>query len=410
MNQIVAIEDVKVGMYLLRLHECGSKLEVKSQGLIKSSSTIASLQRRGVRSIEVDLEKSVHAHSSASNEGEGLAQKADAGHEPSVTPTPMTKKTFSTISFEQQQVDLAKADKLYTQARRAQARFVKQLRSSEAPDFDVLNSTCQDIIDSVFDNHEALSCLVMLKDTNDYLVEHSLNCAILMSIFAKHLQFSQSDLEDVTLAGLLMDVGMTLLPKDLGRRTDEFSASDKLLMQTHVDIGIEVVERFSDVPPMVYEIIQNHHERIDTSGYPKQKDASELPQYVQMAGIVDCYDSMISDRGYRSSMSAQDVLETLLADPSFDSQLVEVFIEAIGLYPVGSLVHLRSEKLAIVVQKHKTNPLKPRVMSFYSMRNKHHTEVKMIDLAKSSDKILGAVRPEEFDLNLSSFFKSVLSQ
>jgi HD-GYP domain-containing protein (c-di-GMP phosphodiesterase class II) len=405
MNQIVSIQDVKVGMYLLRLHECQSNLEVKSQGLIKSSATIASLERRGVLSIEIDLDKSVHAESSPV-----VAEKAQASEKENISLTATPVKAFTALNFEQQQAHLAKADKLYTQARSTQSRFIKQLRSAESPDFDTLNASCQDIIDSVFENQEALSCLVMLKDTSDYLVEHSLNCSILMSLFAKHMQFSQSDLEDLTLAGLLMDVGMALLPDDLGSRSDEFSASDKVLMQTHVDIGIEVVERFSDVPPMVSEIIKNHHERVDGSGYPKQKQQDEIPQYVQMAGIVDCYDAMISDRGYRSSMSAMEVLESLQSNPAFDPSLVESFIEAIGLYPVGSLVHLQSDKLAIVVQKHKNNPLKPRVMSFYSIRNKHHTEVKMIDLAKSSDKIKSTVRPEEFDLNLSKFFKSVLFQ
>jgi HD-GYP domain-containing protein (c-di-GMP phosphodiesterase class II) len=181
-------------------------------------------------------------------------------------------------------------------------------------------------------------------------------------------------------------------------------------MQSHVDIGCEVVERFADLSPMVREVIRDHHERIDGSGYPKQKTAESLPICVQMAGIVDTYDAMITDRGYRSAKSTQAVLEALSDSPAFDDELIDSFIDAIGLYPVGSLVHLKSDKLAIVVQKHRHHPLKPRVMGFYSIRNKSHTEVKMIDLSKSTDKIIGAVRPEEFDLNLSKFFKSVLFQ
>ncbi|MFC4701927.1 HD-GYP domain-containing protein [Glaciecola siphonariae] len=407
MNQIVNIENVKIGMYLLRISACSTNLEVKSQGLIKSSGTIASLKRRGVESIEIDLDKSVHAQKKSKAADSTNDVESDV---PDVSLTAPRPKPFVKLTFEQQQAHLAKADKLYTQARSAQTRFMKQLRTADSPDFDALNHVCQDIIDSVFENPEALSCLVMLKDTNDYLVEHSLNCSILMSLFARHRNFSQADIEDFTMAGLLMDVGMTLLPQDLGSRSDEFSPADIVLMQTHVDIGIEVIERFADVPPMVYDIIKNHHERIDGSGYPKQKTAEQISEYAQMAGIVDCYDAMITDRAYRSSMSSQEVLETLSANPAFSSDLVQSFIEAIGLYPVGSLVHLKSEKLAIVVQKHKDNPLKPRVMSFYSIRNKHHAEVKIIDLTKSSDKILGAVRPEEFDLNLSKFFKSVLFQ
>ncbi len=389
-------------MYLVSLHECETNLQVKSQGLIKSTATIESLKRRGVKSIIIDADKSVHAsHVKSQTDITKLSKENDVSveHKPALSP--------QILDFAKHQEHLAKADKLYTQARALQSRFIKQLRSGDAPDFDVLNAMCQDVIDSVFENNEALSCLVMLKDTSDYLVEHSLNCAILLSMFATHRGMTQAEIEDLTLSGLLMDLGMALLPDELAARQDEYSQADLTLMRSHVDIGAEIVERYADLPPMVREVILNHHERVDGSGYPKQKSGEAVSIYAQMAGLVDTYDAMITDRKFRSSRTAQDVLEKLETDASFDSELVEAFIAAIGLYPVGALVHLSSGKLAIVVQKHPKYPLKPKVMSFYSIRNKMHTEVKLTDLSKSSDKIKSVVRPEEFDLNLPQFFKKV---
>ncbi|WP_395340801.1 HD-GYP domain-containing protein [Ningiella sp. W23] len=395
MFETIAIDNVKVGMYLSQIKECEGKLQVKSQGLIKSMGTIESLKRRGVLSIEIDTDKSIHS----------AARNAAEAKKPAMS---KARTSSAMLDFDQHREDLAKADKLYTQAREVQSRFVSQLRSGSSPDFDELNGICQDIIDSVFDNHDALSCLIMLNETSNYFAEHSLNCAILMGIFAKHRECPQADIEDLTLAGLLMDVGMALLPDDLSTREDAYSAADITLMRTHVDIGQEVIERYADLPPLVSEIVLNHHERIDGSGYPKQKSGDEISTYAQMAGIVDCYDAMITERAYKSSKGSQEVLESLLENKAFDTDLVESFIQAVGLYPVGSLVHLKSGKLAIVVQRRKDRPLKPNVMAFYSIRMKHHTEVKLIDLNKSSDKILGAVRPEEFKLNLPHFFRSAL--
>jgi HD-GYP domain-containing protein (c-di-GMP phosphodiesterase class II) len=402
MTQIVAIEDVKIGMYLTRINTSEGKLKVKSQGLIKSSSTIENLKRRAVLSIEIDESKSSHLPDKPAKQTED-----NASAEVEMAASPL-KQSFQTLSIDQQIKHLASADKLYTQARDLQSRFVKQLRSGDAPDFEKLNAVAQDIIDSVFENQEALSCLIMFKDTNNYLVEHSLNCSILLSLFASHRGFSQADLEDITLAGLLMDIGMVLLPSELNQKTESYTSSDIAMMRTHVDIGREIIDRYADLPSMVDEIVMNHHERIDGSGYPKQKHGDELSEYVKMASIVDCYDSMISDRGYRLPSRAQDALEFLLADPGFDTEMVQSFIEAIGLYPVGSLVHLQSGKLAMVVQKNKKHPLKPSVMAFYSIRAKHHTEVKLINLNKSNDKILCAVKPEEFEVNLPKFFRTVL--
>jgi HD-GYP domain-containing protein (c-di-GMP phosphodiesterase class II) len=396
MTQIVAIEDVKIGMYLVRINTSEARLQVKSQGLIKSSSTIENLRHRGVLTIEIDETKSTH-----------VVDKKTVDI-PAADKQTQTRKPLQALTVEEQVKHLAVADKLYTQSRAIQSRFVKQLRSGDAPDFDQLSSMSQDIVDSVFENQEALSCLLMLKESNDYLVEHSLNCSILLSLFASHRGYSPSEIEDITLSGLIMDIGMSLLPKDLNQNAGEYSSSDMALMRTHVDIGFEVIQRYADLPIIVSEIVLNHHERIDGSGYPKQKTGDALPEYVQMATIVDYYDSMLTDRGYRSSTSAQTALEHLIADPGYDSSLVNSFIEAIGLYPVGSLVHLQSGKLAIVVKKNKKQSLKPVVMAFYSIRAKHHTEVKMIDLSKASDKIIGAVRPEEFELNLPKFFRTVL--
>jgi HD-GYP domain-containing protein (c-di-GMP phosphodiesterase class II) len=402
MTQIVLIEDVKIGMYLTRIHESNENLQVKSQGFIKSSNTIENLRRRGVVSIEIDDEKSTHlAHKKKETPPKVQAETAN-------TEAAVEKQPFQTLSIDQQLKHLASADRLYTQAREQQARFVKQLRSGESPDFDKLNSTVQDIIDSVFENQEALSCLIMLKETNDYLVEHSLNCSILLSLFATHRGFAPSEVEDITLAGLLMDIGMALLPAELNQKEGQYTNADITLMRTHVDIGSEIVERYADLPDIVQEIIMNHHERIDGSGYPKQKTGDQLSEQVKMANIVDAYDALISNRNHRSSNCAQDALEKMLDDRGFDTELVHSFIEAIGLYPVGSLVHLQSGKLAIVVQKNRSEPLKPTVMAFYSIRAKHHTETKVINLNKSNDKILGAVRPEEFEINLPRFFRTVL--
>ncbi|MFC3121503.1 HD-GYP domain-containing protein [Agaribacter flavus] len=402
MNQTIPIQSLTTGMYLIRVVEAPVRLQVKRQGIIKSQTTIDNLIGRGVVSVEIDVDKS---EADSLNQLDSTSNKSDEKQSHTSTPSP---KKITSISFEEQQQQLAAADKLYTQARAIQCKFVKSLRSGQAPDFDALHDLTQDIIDSVFDNPEALSCLVMLKESNDYLVQHSLNCAILLSLFAKHKQLPQNEVEDLTYSGLLMDIGMTLLPPELAENNKKFSEADIVVMRTHVDIGIEILERHGDFPPTFYDVIKHHHERIDGSGYLKGLTGDEISLHAQMAAIVDTYDAMITSRPYRGSASSQATLEEMLEDPGFDQALVEDFIEAIGLYPVGSLVHLESGKLAIVAQANRNNALKPKVMSFYSIRGKHHTEIKIIDLSKSTERIKTAVRPEEFDINLPKFFRTAL--
>ncbi len=396
MKKTVPITELQVGMFVSAITKSKTNLTVKSQGMIRSQKTIDSLTVRGILEFEIDLEKSECK----------IPEPAPAAPQAPERKRPEPRKI---ISFEQHQKELAAADRLYTEAREVHSKFIRQLKSGQAPDFDSLNNLSQEIIDKVFENSDALACLIMLKESSDYLVEHALNCSILMSLFAKYKGFSQADIEDLTLAGLLMDCGMAALPAELTSRTDTFSEADHILVRTHVDIGLEIAERYGDLPSTVLDIIKNHHERIDGSGYPKAKLADNISVHAQMASIADVYDAMLTDKTYRSSTCAQESLEFLQNDSGFDTDLVNEFIQAIGLFPVGSLVHLKSGKLAIVVQRNRQNPLTPTVMTFYSIRGKHHTEMKRIDLKRqTSDKIVGSVTPEEFDINLPKFFRSAL--
>jgi hypothetical protein len=116
---------------------------------------------------------------------------------------------------------------------------------------------------------------------------------------------------------------------------------------------------------------------------------------------------MTTDRNYKPSVYATAALHELQKDESLDRDLVIEFINAIGLHPVGSLVQLDSKRLAIVSQRNLAAPLEPIVMVIYSLENKMHTDVERVDLRQSDDNIVTGVRPEEFSMNLGTFFRNV---
>ena len=383
----ISISELTVGMFVERVVKQSGKVIIKSRGIVSSSALIDTLVKKGIEEVEVDFAKS----------------KVPAPAEQLVTQHPAVTE----IKKPPSSPDIDKAHKLYAQAKSIQKNFIKQLRAGNAPDFSQITNLSQDIIDSVFDNGDALACLMMLKSSDDYLVEHAINCSILLAMFAQYKGFSQADTEDLTQAGLFMDLGMASLPSDLLDKEGSFSAADWNMIRSHIDIGYELVERFGDVPSLVLDVIANHHEREDGSGYPRGKNADQISIHSKMAAIVDSYDAMISNRSYSCSQSATEALQLLEEDTTLNTDLVTDFINAIGLHPVGSLLELASGNLAMVTQRNPKSPLKPTVMSFYSVRNQVHTEIKRVDLSKANDKIIRGIRPEEFSLNLAGFFKKV---
>lgn len=420
MIKTIHITELTAGMYVESVVKQKGNVRIKSKGLIKSQAILVALEEKGVLEVEVDFSKSISPKSqsngriavnhlaarSAHPENYKLESDTTAKNNGIASEVKESKLT-KIINIGQHQEALKDADKLYIQAKNVQKNFVSQLRSGSTPNIDHLNNLSQNIIDSVFENADALSCLLMLKDSDEYLVEHAINCAILLTMFASSKGMSQAEVQDLTIAGLLMDIGMTSLPADLLQKTSELDDTDWQMMRSHVDVGLEIVERLDDAQPIVLDVIANHHERINGSGYPKAKTASQISVYSQMAGIVDCYDAMISNRQHQRSVSATAALHQLESDETLDRELVKEFINAIGLHPVGSLVQLNSQKLAIVSQRNVKQPLNPVVMIFYSMQTQVHTDIVRVDLSQSEQYILTGVRPEEFSMNLDKFFKSV---
>jgi HD-GYP domain-containing protein (c-di-GMP phosphodiesterase class II) len=111
----------------------------------------------------------------------------------------------------------------------------------------------------------------MLKDSSEYLAEHTINCAILLAMFASSRGMSQAEIEDLTMAGLLINISMTSLPRDLLNKSAELNETNWTIMRSHVDIGIQIAQRLSDTPPIVLDVIANHHERVDGGVTPMQK-------------------------------------------------------------------------------------------------------------------------------------------
>lgn len=387
MLRTISIDQLKPGMYVNQVIEQSGRLKVKSKGLVKQSETISALKVKGVLKLEVDDSKSI-------------VEQVDKPDPPAKTASSRAKKT----PLKDQ---LAHANKLYSKAKTIQRDYLEQFADNQTVDLDDLSDLSHQIIDSVFDAPNALSCLSLLQRSDEYILEHSLNCAILMAMFAKQLGYESHDIEELCLGALLMNVGMANVPTDITHKPTSLTKTEQDIVSTHVDVGLDIAERCGDVSYIVRDIIFNHHERVDGSGYPDAKAADDVSQIARIAAIVDSYDAMISTRVYQAAITPTSALKKLLIDPGYDQELVQHFIQCMSVHPVGSLVKLSNDRLAVVIKSNKNKPLEPMVATFYHMKSNHYAETKIVDLSKSNETILTSVRPEEFGMNLTQFLREV---
>lgn len=384
----INIDELVPGMYVNDVIKQSGLLKVKKKGLVKTQKTIDALNKQGVLVLQIDESKSQVAEEPATEE---------------VPATKMAKGKPEKPISEQ----LTQANKLYKKAKDIQRDYVERIRNDQNVDLDSLYELSHGIIDSVFEAPNALSCLALLQKTDEYLLEHSLNCSILMAMFARHLKFDSATIGELGLAALVMDIGMANVPEDITSKTAKLTKNELDIISTHVDVGLDILERSGDVSEIVRDIVFSHHERIDGSGYPDAKQGDDISIYVNMAAIVDSYDAMTTNRPYQKAMTATAALKSLLRDQRYDQTLVQQFIQCMSVHPVGSLVKLTNDRLAIVLKANPKSPLQPIVASFYHVKSGNYAETKMLDLRKATEEIESAVRPEEFGINLTKFFQQV---
>ncbi len=383
----VTIDDLKPGMYVTQVLKQSGKMEIRSRGLVKNEAIIEQLRAKGIEVVEIDIRKSK------------IEKAVTVAPEEETSTTPKSKSLSSE--------SVVQASELYNRAVTIQSQLIKSLQTGAPKNLSLVSDLSQNIIKSLFENKNALLCLTMIKDAEEYLLEHSINCGILMAMFAHHLGMSHEEIDHACMGAMLMDIGMAEIPEQLRTSKGELSAQEWEVIRTHVNSGKKLVEQFEEIHESVVTIIGQHHERCDGSGYPNGLKGEQISQLARMAAIIDSYDAMISDRPFRKALSPAVALKRLNQQDNLDKELVKQFIHCVGVHPVGSLVKLKSGKLAIVSQLGKKDLMKPVVMTFYNISSGHYSEIKRMDLSQVQDEIVAGVTPSDFNLNLPKFFHEV---
>ncbi|NND66679.1 MAG: HD domain-containing protein, partial [Halioglobus sp.] len=258
------------------------------------------------------------------------------------------------------------------------------LREGKGVDIHKVKKAVSPLIESVFRNAEAVAALVRLKESGNYRYQHGLSMAVWAAILGKHIGLHKQELEKLVLGCTMCDVGMTQLPADLLEHSGDLDAKQKKIVRAHPTIGAEILASAQDVDAEVLAIIELHHERIDGSGYPMGVEGFAVPLLARIAGLVDTYDAMITPRPYAEARTSHGAIQELLdlKGSKFQDSLVEQFVQAIGLFPTGSLVELNSGDVGIVLSQNSTRRLKPEVLLILHKAKGPLSERRIIDLAK----------------------------
>jgi HD-GYP domain-containing protein (c-di-GMP phosphodiesterase class II) len=265
---------------------------------------------------------------------------------------------------EQVEVELPKAQAVHRASREFMRSMMESVRLELHPKIEEANTVVSDLVDSIVRNPNALILLTQLKDRDQYSYSHSIDTAVYLLAFGRHLGYPVEELKKLGLAGLMLDIGKIKLPEELLSRTGRYTQGEFMLMKTHVQHSVDILGQFENVPIDVFDMVARHHERYDGSGYPNGLKAEEIGMFGSMAGIVDCFTALTSERSYSDAKPAHEALQLLYkwSERYFHPALVEQFAQCVGIFHVGTLVELSTGEVGIVIGQNRVRRLKPKLM------------------------------------------------
>ncbi|GEA09682.1 HD-GYP domain-containing protein [Alteromonas sp. KUL49] len=391
----ITIDELKPGMYVHHIDEQKGRLSVTNQGRISSQASADLLKKRGVKALTIDTSKTLSMDDTPGEDSHNNSQCDEP------------QQSGPKVSL---QDELTRASKLHHQGKQIQKLLLSSVKKGLPFDDKIPRTFSKNLVSSVDRNPDALLCLTKIREKDDYLFEHSLNVAILLAHFARYLGMSDNDVQDLAYAGFLHDLGKIKVPDEILHKPGRLTDSEMEVMRGHVAFGVDYLKQTDIAPPLI-RAISEHHERLDGLGYPAGVAGQDISKAGRMLAIADMYDALVADRVYKKGMPSQKAFAILIGDAPnrLDEVLVKQFIKCMGVYPVGSVVLLSNERLAMVIAQ-SDNPLTPKVKIFYSARNNHFLEAK--DVALSNEPritIVKAVKAGDYNIDINAFFERSVS-
>jgi HD-GYP domain-containing protein (c-di-GMP phosphodiesterase class II) len=293
--------------------------------------------------------------------------------------------------------------------------LMDSLRTSDKMDVQRLQTAVTPMVDSILRNPAALACLVRLRSKDSYVYRHSLASMVWATVLGRHVGLSRDDLQVVALGGLLLDVGKVKLPDAVLQKPGTLDERERELVQRHVELSLGILKKTRAMDKRVMDMVAHHHERFNGSGYPEGLKGSQIPVFGRIAGLVDTYDAMISPRPYAKPRSSYDAFRELraLADVEFQTEMIDQFTQAIGVFPTGTLVELNTGEIAVVTKQNRVRRLRPEIMIIMNSEKEFLESFRVADLSKESQAEKGrhetlwierGVPPGSYGIDPAEFF------
>ncbi|MCK4744038.1 MAG: HD-GYP domain-containing protein [Sulfuriflexus sp.] len=372
MKKKIDIADLKIGMYVAELDRPWLESPFLFQGFVVEDDAILKSVIDLCKYVIIDNEKGDDANVAV----EHAPQKSAV-----VIDFKTRKRIPVTTPFHE---ELKQAKVIHKRARSQIDSMFQDARMGKSIDVSGAKEVVSGMVDSIVRNPDAQLWLSNLRKRDEYTAIHSLNVCIFALSFARYLGFNTEEMNEIGIGALMHDIGKMRVPLEILNKEGKLTEEEREIVKQHAQHGRDILNNSPGLPASVIEVAYSHHERKKGTGYPQGLVEAQIHLFSRIVAIVDVYDAITSDRVYHHGMNTLDALKNMFKwrENDLDAELVEKFIQCLGIYPIGSLVELNTGEVGIVLSMAPGKNLVPIVMLVCDEDKQVVTPPRVLDLSQ----------------------------
>lgn len=391
----ISVDQLMVGMFIKEF--CGSWMEhpfIRSAFMLSSAKDLQRIRASSIREVWIDSSKGLDVPATVVAVTPKQAEREiDAALKPQVA----MQRVAAPVSIE---LEMARAAQICKQAKQAVVAMFQEVRMGNAVDTGGARRLVEDISESVARNSSALISMARIKTADDYTYMHSVAVCAMMVALARQMGLDAAQTRSAGLAGLLHDLGKAVMPPLILNKPGKLTESEFGVIRSHPVEGYDMLLQGEKMDPVALDVCLHHHEKMDGSGYPKGLKGDEISLLAKMGAVCDVYDAITSNRPYKLGWDPAESLRKMAewSKGHFDPAVFQAFVKSMGIYPVGSLVLMKSGRIGIVTEQADRSLTTPKIKLFYSTKSGLRIPELVIDLSRADtlDRIAGREDPTKW--------------
>lgn len=300
--------------------------------------------------------------------------------------SPKTKKIKKLI----EEIPQAISENTQKEALKTVEHIISNVKIGKAIEEEPLKNVIKQMVEEIISNQDTMLNLIKIKSHDEYTFAHSTNVCTLAILLGIKRDFQKDEIEKVALGGMLHDIGKIKISEEILLKPNKLTIKEYEEVRKHPIYGYEILNENSKLSKTTKLIAYQHHERMQGNGYPQGLSIDEVHPAVRLVALVNLYDSLTTDKPYRSKFLPHDAMRIIISQSgsNFPVEDVKKFVENMSIYPLGSFVRLNTGETGVVIKINRHAVIRPHVKILLNAKKDILYKPIEVNLFKDKDRFI----------------------